>query len=230
MNLNYSVVIPAYNASETLAETLDSVLGQSITPAEVIVIDDGSTDETARMVSSYPAPVRLVSQSNHGCGHATSTGIELSEHPIIAGLDADDIWLPHKMQRQLDYLATHPETSIVCSQWRLFQHNNPDRENGPVKDGYGRSTLVIRREVYEQIGKIVDPPGNRGELIDWLARCRDAGLSIDLIPEVLSLRRIIAGSLSYGRNQELDRGYLDVARRAILRKKLKQQEADCANK
>ena len=223
--MNYSVVIPAYNAFETLAETLDSILAQSIAPAEVILVDDGSTDSTLEIATAYPGLVRVVSQSNRGCGNATSTGLELTKYPIIATCDADDIWLPHKMKQQLDYLDTHPESSIICSQLRLFHHHHFDREGGPIKDGYLRSTLVIRRAVYDLIGAILDYSGSRGDLIDWFARCRDAGLSIDLLPEVLCLRRIIPGSVSYGRNKELDRGYVMAAQRAILRKKLKQAES-----
>ena len=221
--MNYSVVIPAYNAHETLVETLDSVFAQSISPAEVIIVNDGSTDSTIEIATSYSKTLKVVSQHNQGCGKATSTGFALAKFPIIATVDADDIWLPNKMKQQLDYLETHSESKIICSQLRLFHHHHPNREGGAIKDGYLRSTLVIRRLVYDLIGDIIDPPGMRGDLIDWLARCRDAGINIDLIPEVLCLRRIRPGSLSFGRNKELDRGYLDVARRHLIRKKLNQK-------
>ena len=220
--MSYSVVIPAYNASETLVETLDSVFAQTIPPGEVLLINDGSNDRTLEIATAYSKSLVIVSQTNQGCGKATSVGIQLAKYPIIATVDADDIWLPHKMKRQLAHLQANQEISILCSQLRLFHHNNHNRDGGSVKDGYGRSTLVIRRTVYDLIGEIIDPPGNRGDLVDWLARCREHGLTIGLLPEILCLRRIIPGSLSYGRNKELDRGYLDVARRAILRKKLNQ--------
>jgi glycosyltransferase involved in cell wall biosynthesis len=218
--MKYSVVIPAYNAAQTIVETIDSVLSQSVPPSEVIVVNDGSTDNTLQILSQYSDSVKVLTQRNQGCGKATSLGFQTAKFPIIASVDADDIWLHHKMKVQLDYMSAHPECSIICSQLRLFHHLHPDRENGAIKDGLGRSTLVIRREVYELIGDIIDPTGSRGDLVDWLARCREAGLYITLIPEVLCLRRIIPGSLSYGRNETLDRGYLEVARRAILRKKL----------
>ncbi len=218
--MKYSVVIPAYNAAETISETIDSVLSQTAAASEIIVINDGSTDKTLQILSSYGDSITVISQNNQGCGKATSLGFKSSKYPIIATLDADDIWLKDKMRIQLDFLNTHPNSLIVCSQLRQFHHNQIDRENGLIRDGYGRSTMVIHRKVYELIGDIIDPIGNRGDLVDWLGRCRDAGIKIDFIPEVLCLRRIIPGSLSYGRNKELDRGYLEVARRSILRKKL----------
>ena len=78
--------------------------------------------------------------------------------------------------------------------------------------------MMIRREVAETVGSIVDPPGGRGEMIDWIARAREAGLTLDMLDEALALRRIRPGSLSYGRDPARDRGYLQVARLAMQRR------------
>lgn len=218
--MNYSVIIPAFNAEQTISETIASVISQSAPPAEIIVVNDGSTDRTLEIASSFGSTITIHTQANFGCGRATSVGMKIAKYPIIATVDADDIWLQQKMRMQLDFLNTHPESSIVCSRLRLFHHPHSHSSDGPIKDGYVRSTMVIRCLVYERIGDIIDPVGNRGDLVDWLARCRHSGINIDLIPEVLALRRIIPGSLSYSRNPLQDRGYLEVAKRAILRKKL----------
>ena len=77
--------------------------------------------------------------------------------------------------------------------------------------------MAIRRRVFDRIGPIIDPPGNRGEMIDWLARAREAGFRLELLLETLVRRRVSAGSLSYGRDALKDRGYLYVARQRIMR-------------
>ncbi|HGG06113.1 MAG TPA: glycosyltransferase family 2 protein [Aliiroseovarius sp.] len=217
--MTYDVVIPAFNASETILDALRSVFEQSVPPANVIVVDDGSTDDTADLVHREFPQVTLYSQDNHGCGHATSAGYRLTRTPLVASLDADDIWLAHKMERQLEYLDTHPETALVFSLQRQFQHKQPDATDGKIREGLNRSSMVIRRQVFDTIGDIIDPPGGRGDLIDWLARAREAGFSTHTIDQVLCLRRIIPGSLSFGRDREKDKGYLLVAYRAMQRRK-----------
>jgi glycosyltransferase involved in cell wall biosynthesis len=96
-----SVVIPCYNAEPFLRETLDSVLGQTFPALEVIVVDDGSTDQSAAIAESYGPPVRVIRQSNQGESVARNRGIDESIGDWIAFIDADDLWLPEKIESQL---------------------------------------------------------------------------------------------------------------------------------
>ncbi len=217
--MSYSVVIPAYNAERTLSEALESVLLQRPAPAEIIVVDDGSTDGTAGIARSFGPSVTLISQENLGCGAATTAGLRAARERIIATLDADDIWLPEKMQRQLAALEEDPSVSVAFSKQRQFSHGFPDDGTGEVRSGLTRTSMVLRREVFEAIGAIIDPPGNRGDMIDWLARAREAGFRFVELQEVLALRRLIPGSLSFGRDPARDRGYLEVAYRAMRRRR-----------
>lgn len=220
----YSVVIPAYNAARTLAETLASVLAQTSPPAEVIVIDDGSTDGTAALAAACGAPVRLIRQANTGPGGACSRGVRAATSPWVALVDADDLWLPAKMSRQLQALAADPGLAAIGCKMRQFEHGRDDDGTGEVRGGLNRSNLVFRREVFAEVGDMIDPPGNRGDMIDWLARMRETGHRTAELDEVLALRRIIPGSLSYGRAPERDLGYLKVAHLAMLRRRKKAQE------
>jgi glycosyltransferase involved in cell wall biosynthesis len=97
-----SVIIPAYNAAEFLAETLDSALLQTHSDFEVLVIDDGSTDDTSAIAASYGPPVRLIRTANQGAALARNTGIDAASAEFAAFLDADDLWEPDKLARQLD--------------------------------------------------------------------------------------------------------------------------------
>ena len=216
---DYGVVIPAWNAAATLGEALESVFCQSYSPRDVVVVDDGSSDDTSAVAASFGGKVRLIRQENAGPGSATSAGLRSLATPLAATLDADDIWLKDKCERQLELLRQQPHLSLLFCRMRRFRHGTPDDGSGAVQDGWSRSTMMLRREVIDQIGDIVDPPGRRGELVDWIVRAREAGLAMHMLPDVLCLRRIIQGSLSSNRDPEKDRGYLHVARMAILRRR-----------
>ncbi|CCV09903.1 glycosyltransferase family A protein [Mesorhizobium sp. STM 4661] len=214
----YGVVVPAFNAATTIAETLGSVVAQSIKPDAIVVVDDGSTDDMAAVIDALNLKVRLLRQENAGPGSATTRGIAALSTPFIATLDADDLWLPTKIEEQLAHLRRFPRTSGVFTHWRNFRHDRPDAPDAVTVPGWSRSTMMIRRTVFDAVGPIVDPPGGRGEMIDWIARAREAGLVLDMLNEALTLRRIRPGSLSYGRDATRDRGYLEVARLAMQRR------------
>lgn len=215
----YSVIIPVFNAGRTLAAALTSAVAQVPAPDEIIVVNDGSTDDTAQIARGFGAQVRLISQPNAGPGAATMAGIAASRMPVLAFLDADDIWLPGKMAAQLACLAEHGTDRLIFTRMRQFNHATGDDGTGRVADGLSRSTLVLARATADQIGTITDPPGRRGEMIDWFGRAREMGLSLDVLPDVLALRRILPGSLSWGRDPQADQGYLRVAHAAMLRRR-----------
>lgn len=212
----YDVVVPAYNAQGTIAECLASILGQTAKPATVLVVDDGSTDQTAAIVAGFGPAVSLVRQQNAGPGAATTAGMTICKSPVIATLDADDLWLEDKLAFQLEHLALNPECAGVFGKTRHFR----DGELlDTVEDGWSRTTMAIRREVFQTVGAIVDPPGRRGEMIDWMARAREAGFRLDMADRIVAHRRIHPGSLTFTRAPEKDVGYLHVARQAILRRR-----------
>jgi glycosyltransferase involved in cell wall biosynthesis len=114
-----SVVIPAYNAGWCVGRALDSVLAQSHTRIEVLVIDDGSTDDTASVARSYGDPVRLLQQPNGGLSSARNLGIRHARGEWIAYLDADDWWLPEKLARQIELLRRQPDVGFCSSATRV---------------------------------------------------------------------------------------------------------------
>lgn len=217
----YSVVIPAYNAAPTIAEAIASIMAQTVAAQEIIVVDDGSTDATASVVSGLNGPIRLVSKPNGGPGSATTAGFSRVTTPLVATLDADDIWLPTKMARQIETLDADPGLTGVFTLARLFRDGDaPDPDGaGSVRRLWTRSTLLFRTEAARAVGDVVDLPGNLGEMIDWLARSLDLGHRHHMVEEILAMRRIRAGSLSSQLTAERSRGYLVAVHQAIERRK-----------
>lgn len=216
--MSYSVAIAAYNAAETIADTLHSVLAQTVPPAEIIVVDDGSTDDTVAIARRVSDIITVLTQPNAGCGSASTRAIRATNCDIVATVDADDLWQPHKMERQVALLQVSAARTLVFAMHRQFRHGSTDMTSGEVRSGLTRSDLVVRRAVFDEVGAIIDPPGGRGDMIDWLARAREIGCVFKTVDEVLVMRRIIPGSLSYGRDTAKDLGYLAVAHRAMKRR------------
>ena len=215
----YSVVIPAFNAEATIDETLQSVFRQSLAPRAVIVVDDGSTDATAARVEAHGGIVRLVRQANTGAGGATTRGFSLVGTPLIATLDADDLWLPEKAARQIAFLEAKPEVAAVFTQFQEFRDGEPVRPDAPVHDGWFRTTMLARMEAVRAVGPMLDLKGDLATTVDWLARMREAGYRQDMIREVLAHRRIRAGSLSQSRDRQF---YLEAAKAALKRRKARE--------
>jgi glycosyltransferase involved in cell wall biosynthesis len=215
----YSVVIPAFNAETTIAEAIGSVLQQSVPPITIVVVDDGSSDGTATIASAFGTHVRVTRQDNLGPGAATSRGLSEVETPFVATLDADDLWLPTKAERQLALLESSSAIAAVFGHLQLFASDPADPRNGRVSAGWSRTTLMMPTATFARVGAMADPPGRRGELVDWLARARDTGEQLTMMDEVVALRRIRPGSLSDGRDIERDRGYLHAAHNALQRRR-----------
>jgi glycosyltransferase involved in cell wall biosynthesis len=116
-----SVVIPAFNCDRFIAEAVQSVLVQGRAVSEVIVADDGSTDATAKIVERFGPPVRLLRGSNGGPAAARNRAIKSARSDYIAFLDADDVWLPGKIDAQWSYLETHPDVRFLFSGFELWE-------------------------------------------------------------------------------------------------------------
>ncbi|NIS18110.1 MAG: glycosyltransferase [Aliifodinibius sp.] len=162
-----SVIIPAYNSSQYILEALDSVFEQSFKDFEVIVIDDGSTDNTKKKIDDYPHQIRYFHQENGGPAKARNLGIRKSEGKYIAFLDADDVWLSTKLEKQVAAFKKDPELGMVITENSLFDEGGIYRTtvgkgnylmrgdlvtNIFLKSGVVTPTVMVRREVFDKVG------------------------------------------------------------------------------
>jgi len=227
MNSSYSVIIPTFNAEATIGEAIASIFAQSIAPAAIFVVDDGSTDNTGIAAAEMGGPVHVIHKENGGPGSATTLGLRLAVTPFVATLDADDIWLPWKMERQLAGLEANSNVTGIFALGRLFRDGEKPDPNakGAIVRLWTRTTMVFRTEAAHAIGDLADFPGYLGELVDWLDRSRDLGHTHVMLEDVLAMRRVRPGSLSHTGRSDRTLGYLHAARRAIERRK---QKADAS--
>jgi glycosyltransferase involved in cell wall biosynthesis len=122
--MSISVVIPAFNASKHIAETIHSVLRQTLPADEVLVIDDGSTDNTGAIAASFGSPVRVVRTPNSKLPAARNRGVQEAKGEWIAFVDADDLWEDNKLERQTQELSLHPEADL-CYTGRILLVESP---------------------------------------------------------------------------------------------------------
>ena len=121
-----SVIVPCYNAAAFVPATLRSVLAQQGFELQIIVVDDGSTDGSPERVAREFPGVALVRQANAGVAAARNTGLAHARHDWVAFIDADDLWLPGKLQAQWELLARHPDASLAYTAWKVWASNEPE--------------------------------------------------------------------------------------------------------
>lgn len=204
-----SVVIPAYNAAGTIHATLTSVLRQSLADLEVIVIDDGSTDTTLQVLAGFQdTRLRVLSFENGGLAASRNRGILHARARFVSFLDADDIWMPDKLQSQLEALERNPDAAVAYS-WTdyideagrfLYQGSHSSfsgqvyahlLEHNFVESG---SNVLVRRGVFEQVGNF-DARFPGAEDWDFLLRVASRyPFAVVRKPQVLY--RVVSGSMS----------------------------------
>ena len=129
-----SVVMPAYNAAATIEQAMASVWAQGYPALELLVVDDGSTDGTVALVQAATAqghPVRLWQQANQGPAQARNLALQHAQGALIAFLDADDVWLPGKLQAQVAHLHKHPDTDVVFGRFQRWEANAQGQFDAP---------------------------------------------------------------------------------------------------
>jgi glycosyltransferase involved in cell wall biosynthesis len=190
-----SVVIPVRNGERFLAEAIASVLAQRYRPLELIVVDDGSSDQSAAIARAVPEVVCL-SQAAQGVSVARNAGLACARGELIAFLDADDRWTPDKLSAQVGYLREHPDVQFVMSRMRYFVEPGcaiPPAFRRELLDGdrvsWLLSAFVGRRALFDRCGGFKSDLST-AEDVDWFARVKDRGVPFAVVEEVLLHARI----------------------------------------
>lgn len=190
-----SVIVVTYNRAHYIQEALDSIRRQTFKDYEIIVVDDGSTDNTKEVLESYK-DIRYIYQEHAGISQARNTAVRAAKGKWIATLDSDDLWKEEKLQKQIDYLAIHPECRIVYTTFSSFSDIPETQLDERQKDmldtvvKWDLPTALIDTNLFNEVG-LFDERLVVNEDTEWNLRLKF--LKIDrnhCIEEALYLRRV----------------------------------------
>ena len=214
-----SVVTPAYNAENTIAESIQSVINQTFSDFDMIIIDDGSTDRTAEIIKSIEdSRIRYIYQDNAERAAARNLGIQNAKGRYIAFLDADDFWVEDKLEKQITLFRKNPELGLVYSDLYLFDDQSKEiiTKYSNIRKLYkGRVALremltenfiqsptpIVRREVFEQVGNFDVCLVPREDIEMWVRIV--ARYPIDYVNKPLAMYRIHKNSTTWKNKPEL---------------------------
>jgi glycosyltransferase involved in cell wall biosynthesis len=190
-----SAIVPVRNGARYLGEALASIRAQTYRPLEIVVADDGSTDESLAIARACPE-ARVLALPHGGVAAARNAGLAAARGALIAFLDQDDLWTPDKLDVQVAYLRAHPAAAGTiahamhflepgCRAPRWLRPGTLDT----ARPGWFLGTLVAWRWAFERLGAF-DEQYMMGSDSDWFCRVRDAGLALPVLPEVLLRKRV----------------------------------------
>jgi glycosyltransferase involved in cell wall biosynthesis len=210
--MRISVLIAAYNTEAYVAEAVESVLSQSRPPDEVIVVDDGSVDRTGAVLEGFGGRIILLSQSNRGQAAALNRAMGAATGDLLGFCDADDLWMPRKLEFQLAALGGSEEFDAVFGMVRQFVSPDVPKEQQAmvapaieVLQGESRICMLARRRLFDRLGPFEESlPAT--SFIEWLGRAKLRGLSSAPLDEIVALRRLhlANGGRTNAKSQDLE--------------------------
>lgn len=222
--LEVGVVLAVHNGEAFLREAVDSIAAQTLRPTDVVAVDDGSTDDSARLLRTFG--IRTLRTDHVGQAVARDRGIAAVRGDLVAFLDQDDRWLPDKLASQVARLREEPALDFVGALSTVFLDPGADRppwwkplwDKGIPEPSLLPSATLYRRSAFEQVGGFAAAPVRVSEDIAWTARAQDLGLRRAIVDEVLVARRIHGHNTSGDQDMRV-REHLAIVRQSLERKR-----------
>jgi glycosyltransferase involved in cell wall biosynthesis len=218
--LDVSVVIPVHNGARYLAAAIESVLGQSHPPQAIIVVDDGSSDSSAQIAAGFEPRVTCLRRPQAGAAAARNAGQVAVRTPLLAFLDADDLWQPRKLEWQLAALAAATGPAMVFGHAEQFISPDLDaRERAELRcetapmPAYCCSSLLMANSDFAAVGGF-NASLPVGEFVEWFARAKTARLAPLMLPQTVFRRRVHRSNM--GRSAEHSRAGFAKAMKMVL--------------
>ena len=226
MNSLISCIISGFNGERYLREAIDSVLAQTYQSLELIVADDGSSDGSAKAAAAYGEQLRFVTQPTAGPPATRNLGLSAVRGDFVAFLDADDLWHPEKLGRQMARFEARPELDFCLTHVQLFwitelrAEEEGYRGNPRVQPpGYATTTLLARRALFDSIGTFNSELWF-ADAVDWFMRAEDYGAVMEVLPDVLTYRRMHHTNLTRRRDAEGRDEWLQFVKASLDRRRL----------
>jgi len=226
-----SCIVPVYNGARYLRESLDSIAAQTYQALEIIVVDDGSTDNSAKVAAAFPAPIQLCSQSNAGPAAARNLGVRRAKGDFLAFLDADDLWHPEKLARQMACFQQHPNIGFCVTQIQNFWVAELKAEEEKLRNsklsrpvpGYTAPTLVVRSDTFASVGEFDASMPHTSEP-QWFLQAEEKGVRGELLSDVLVRRRLHTENRSRLKSAKSTDDYLRFIKARLDRKRQQKEE------
>ena len=220
-----SCVVPVFNGERFIAETVEDILAQTYRPIEVIVVNDGSTDGTADVLARFEGRIEVIHQDNAGQATARNRGLAAAKGEFVAFQDADDLWVPEKLEVQMERLAANPEaqicTSLMENFWAPELAEEAERLRGTEHMQPHLATwqgVLARREAFDIVGAL-DTGESYSDAREWLHRARTMDVATEHCDQVLVRRRIHSDNISRGMTEIEQESLLRLAERALARRR-----------
>ncbi|MCI5078374.1 glycosyltransferase family A protein [Oricola sp.] len=214
-----SVIIPAFDGERFIADTLRSVLAQTLLPDEIIVVDDGSTDATPEIVAGFSPRVRLLRNSRGGPAGARNRGVAEARGAFIAFIDHDDLWHEDKLALQMQAFRDDPSLDVCVTGIQRFRQPHPSGAIeflGQPVPGYLTVTLLARQARFQAVGPL-DTSLKYSDSAEWFLRAREHGLKVRLLEDVLTYHRSHGENLSESSADRAQAEFLQLARLRMKR-------------
>ncbi|MEH6604234.1 MAG: glycosyltransferase family A protein [Pseudomonadales bacterium] len=221
--IDVSVIIPIYRPGPLVYEAIDSILAQAHAALEIIVVDDGSEDGTAESIEQRDIPnLRVLTQINAGPASARNRGLTFARGSVVAFLDADDLWLPGRLDLQLQILQSNPDADMVMGNTVGFGEETEDghqrfRANWESQQLLQLGSVIVKREVFDSVG-MFDPALRFAEDVDWFLRAREAGVTMIEHPDPVLKYRRHANNMTND-TESRDKGFIGALRKNLQRKR-----------
>ncbi|MGE0734637.1 MAG: glycosyltransferase family 2 protein [Alphaproteobacteria bacterium] len=219
-----SVVIPVYNVARYLPHALASVDEQAPYIREIVVVDDGSTDDSAAVAEAFGPKVHVIRAEHRGIGAARNRGLAATSGEFLAILDADDVWPANSIAARFAAFAADPALDLVSGHMVEFHSDDLGAEDRArlrartqPRAGYAPGTVVFRRSLLERVGGYREDIAI-SEFIEWMGRVNETGARTAILPTTVLLRRIHAANTSH-LNAAKAKDYVRVLRESIERRR-----------
>ena len=226
MNELISCIVSSFNSEKYIAEAISSILDQTYKHTEIIVADGGSTDNTKEVIQRFNSNIKFITQKILSPAETRNLGFQSSKGNYVAFLDADDLWHPEKLTRQMIRFTENPETDLCITYAEMFWsedlknekiifRNHPRTKSIP---GYATTTLLAKKKVFEIAGKF-----NKDlwftDATEWFIRVKGLGLKIHMIEEPLTYHRVHQSNLTKRKSEESREEFLALVKSVLDRKK-----------
>jgi glycosyltransferase involved in cell wall biosynthesis len=226
MNKLISCIITSFNSEKYIAEAINSILNQTYKNIEIIIADGGSTDNTKEVVQKFNPKIKFTAQKTLSPADTRNLGFNSSSGKYIAFLDADDLWHPEKLTKQMNCFAEGPEIDLCITYAEMFWSEDLKNEKVFFKDhprtkaipGYATTTLLAKKKVFEIAGSF-----NKDlwftDAAEWFIRTKEIGLKMHVIEEPLTFHRMHKSNLTKRKNEESREEFLALVKNVLDRKK-----------